>query len=55
MANPTEEDASIDVPVPLNVAPPVVEINVVIKKAMVDAQIAMKQAKQDHNTAVRVA
>ena len=63
MTNPTEEDASKDFPVPLNEAPPVVKVTCtctvsgveeVMKIAMEEAQRAMKQAKQDHNTAVRI-
>lgn len=60
LANPTMEDTSTDVPVLLNSAAPVVKVTVcgmdeLMKKAMQDTQVAMKQAKQDHNTAVSVA
>ena len=60
LANPKAEDASTDMSLFSNEACPVVNVTVsgvdeVMKKAMEDAQAAMKAAKKDNNTAVRVA
>ena len=59
MANPTEEDASTGVPVLLPDDTPVVNVTVsglneVMKKAMEDAQAAMKEAQDSRRKAVRV-
>ena len=60
MANPTEEDVSKDAPVLLHDdGAPVVKVTVsgvdeVMKKAMEDAQVAMKEARRGHSKAVRV-
>ena len=60
MANPSEENASKDAPVLLHDdGAPVVKITVsgvdeVTKKAMENAQVAMKEARRGHSKAVRV-
>ena len=59
MANLTEEDASTSVPVLLPDDTPVVNVTVsgvdeVMKKAIEDAQAAMKEATGSHSKAVRV-
>ena len=60
MANPTEEDASKDAPVLLQddgatvVKVTVPGVDEVMKKAMEDAQVAMKEARRDHSKAVRM-
>ena len=60
MTNPTEEAASKDAPDLLHddgalvVNVTVSGVDEVMKKAMEDAQVAMKEAKRDHSKAVRM-